>query len=158
MRGIHQTVSKYLCILSMIVLVLTGCQQKTEPPNIFINMQIETIDDSNHHLIVTVRDIDGNPITDATVKAELGELSVQSDRHQAGVFTIPVNWDLSGDWTITLYVTRPDNTNITREFEAWQIMESGACAPVEETLTNDEGECTIERPTLSPFALPSTGQ
>lgn len=150
---------RYIWILPLMILMsLAGCQSGEDEPEMTINMQVENVSDEETNLIITIRDAEGNPLNDVIVEAEFGALTEQSSIGDSGVFTIPVSWDLGEDWTMTIRATREDNTTVSREFEAREVLETAACAPVEEVAAGDDAECEVELPTQSPFALPGTGQ
>jgi len=76
------------------------------------------------NLMVTVRDESGDPVNDATVNIKgdmthagmqpvLGESSLADN----GVYTIPYEWTMAGDWFVTVDVTFADGTSATERID-----------------------------------------
>ena len=75
-------------------------------------------------LMVTVKDQNGTAINDATVRIKgdmshagmqpvLGESATASN----GVYTIPYEWTMAGDWFVTIDVTFADGSTATERFD-----------------------------------------
>ncbi|MFT5193669.1 MAG: hypothetical protein ACI9EW_000079 [Cellvibrionaceae bacterium] len=75
-------------------------------------------------LLITVQDKAGNLINNAHVNIKgsmthagmqsvLGETSLANN----GVYTIPYEWTMAGDWFVTVNVTLSDGTAVTEQFD-----------------------------------------
>lgn len=75
-------------------------------------------------LIVTLTTSAGVPVTDALVSARgdmnhAGMMPETGDGQHtaAGIYRIPFNWTMAGDWIVTVVVVLPDGSSATRRFD-----------------------------------------
>lgn len=75
-------------------------------------------------LLVTVTDDAGTPITDATITArgDMDHAGMQpvdgTGEHTAdGVYRVPFEWTMGGDWFVTITATRPDGSSAVQRFD-----------------------------------------
>ncbi|GAB5490474.1 MAG: hypothetical protein Phog2KO_06890 [Phototrophicaceae bacterium] len=108
---------RVLSALLIALLVLVGCRQTNEPTaeNVTIGVTLDSdmamVGDAT--LLVTVTDEDGNPINDASVSVQgdmthAGMIPVIPDAvstAEEGVYAIPFEFTMGGDWIITVDVT-----------------------------------------------------
>ncbi len=123
-------------LLLVLVLLLAACRESAQPtptpenftpsPDVEIEMAVEpsppTAGDAV--LVVTLHSPDGAPITNASIAARgdmnhagmvpvFGETNQNSD----GVYRIPFEWSMGGDWIVTLTVTLADGAQVERSFD-----------------------------------------
>ncbi len=75
--------------------------------------------------MITVKDTDGNPINDATVdiKGDMSHAGMQpvlgesSASNGEGMYMIPYEWTMAGDWFVTVNVTLADGTVGSERFD-----------------------------------------
>ncbi len=76
-------------------------------------------------LMITVEDTEGNAINDATVdiKGDMSHAGMQpvlgesSASNGAGMYVIPYEWTMAGDWFVTVNVTLADGTTESQRFD-----------------------------------------
>lgn len=99
-------------------------------------------------LLITVTDSNGEPINDATVavKGDMTHAGMQpvlaeAAAGEAGVYTIPFEWTMGGDWIVTVDVTLADGTVVSKQFSdisiAGETTEMDHSEHVEETAEVD---------------------
>ena len=113
------------------LLLLAGCRQTNEPndaANINVAVAVEpdapTVGDAT--LLVTVTDGADQPINDATISVR-GDMShagmvpvireVSEARDDMGVYEVPFEWTMGGDWFVDFTVTLPDGSSETQRYE-----------------------------------------
>ncbi len=121
----------FIGILIVTVLVLVGCResQQTEDSgdaDVTIDVAFEpdppTTGEST--LLITLTDADGDAINDASVAVRgdmnhAGMVPVNAEAGNAsdGVYSIPFEWTMGGDWILTVTATLADDTVITEEVD-----------------------------------------
>lgn len=119
------------CALPLLVLVLVGCRESAQPTatpaaNIEIDLTVDpappTVGETL--LVVTVMREDGSPINDAIVAvvgdmnhAGMQPVNGATDTAEAGVYRVPFEWTMGGDWIVTVTVTLRNGTIITETFD-----------------------------------------
>lgn len=110
----------------ILALLLAGCRQTT--PTNAATLQI-TLDTATPFTIgetilrVSVKDNQGNPVstakiavqgdmTHAGMKPEFGTAT----QGQAGLYEVPFNWSMGGDWVLTITATLPDGRASSQRF------------------------------------------
>lgn len=75
-------------------------------------------------LIITLADADGNPIEDAAlnVKGDMNHAGMvpvlaEASGGPAGVYDLPFEWTMPGDWIVTVEATLPDGSAAVERFE-----------------------------------------
>lgn len=123
-------------LLALSLLLLTACRESAQPaptvegststPDIDIEMAVEPAPPAagDAFLVVTLHYADGVPIDQANVAARgdmnhAGMVPVfgQTRDNINGVYRIPFEWTMGGDWIVTLTVTLPDGRQVERSFE-----------------------------------------
>ena len=130
----HRTLYRTFCLVALTALLvaLAGCGrvQKTAPTTddgLTITMTTEPsppiIGDGT--VILTVRDAAGRPVDDAKIEAE-GNMSHagmmpsfgKAAGGQGGVYRMPIQWTMGGDWYVDVKLTLADGKIATRRFPA----------------------------------------
>lgn len=122
---------RILIALCMSMLILVGCRQTNETTaenvliNVALNDDMAMVGDAT--LLVTVTDEDGTPINDATVSVRgdmthAGMVPVIPDpvtTAEDGVYSIPFEFTMGGDWIITVDVTlaNEETASVTYEID-----------------------------------------
>lgn len=92
-------------------------------------------------------DAEGAPVDDATlhVKGDMTHAGMvpvlaESEGGEAGVYTVPFQWTMAGDWIITVRAELPDGAIAQRRFQRTVFGEDTTCG--EERNKKDEGRRT----------------
>ena len=96
-----------------------------EDVEIALAVEDENLSVGEATLVVTVTDEDDNPVTDATVEVRgdmdhAGMVPVIPEpvtENEDGVYRIPFEWTMGGDWIVIVEVTLTDDTVAAQEFE-----------------------------------------
>ena len=79
-------------------------------------------------LMLTLNDNEGQPINDAnlSIKGDMNHAGMQpvlAEASQAtnGVYSVPFEWTMGGDWVVTVDVTLADGTTFSQRFDGLQI-------------------------------------
>lgn len=120
---------RFLFIGMALLLVLAGCRESAQP-TAASSLQIEFNTDplppvpGEGTLIITVKDANGAAVNDATVTVRgdmnhAGMVPVEGESQEAsdGLYRIPFNWSMGGDWILTVTATRPDGTTGSQRFD-----------------------------------------
>ena len=126
-------VIKLLIAFTLITLVAAGCRESNgddeiTASNVEIGVEVETEAESlsvgEATLVVTVTNEDGDPVTDASIEVR-GDMDhagmvpvIREDitDNEDGVYRIPFEWTMGGDWIVVVEVTLPDETIAAQEF------------------------------------------
>lgn len=123
-----------LLIMMLVVgaLLLTSCRQQETPTTLDDDALLISVEDSGagdvttgeSTLVVTVEDSAGNPVTDATVSvrgdmthAGMSPVLRESDDGANGIYEVPFEWTMGGDWIVDVVVTLPDGSEHQRSFD-----------------------------------------
>jgi hypothetical protein len=97
--------------------------QQTNNDGIRIIIAVESTSVGETALLVTVTDKEGTPIDNATVSVKgdmshAGMVPVLADatNGENGVYEMPFEWTMGGDWIVTVEVTLPDGRSATQQF------------------------------------------
>jgi hypothetical protein len=119
-----------------LLLLLAACRQSAQPtptpelltptPEIEIEMAVEPSPPATGDAVLLVRlhHPDGTPIENARIAVRgdmnhggmvpvLGEAAEASD----GIYRVPFEWTMGGDWIVTLTVTLEDGRQVERRFD-----------------------------------------
>ena len=114
-------------IVGFLFLLLTACgtrnSQQTNDGDIRLMVAIESTTVGPTSLIITVTDATGAPINDATISVKgdmshAGMVPVLADATggDSGVYKMPFEWTMGGDWVVTVEATWPDGRSTTQQF------------------------------------------
>lgn len=119
--------NKWLFILLIVVFSLAGCQRASQQNNTAdfeMSLFSQSTQVGETVLVVTLTEADGTPITNATliVRGDMthaGMAPVLRDgmtENKDGVYEIPFEWTMGGDWVVTVDATLPDGRSVTKDF------------------------------------------
>jgi hypothetical protein len=107
-----------------------GCRQATDPVSsdavqIDVAFEPEELRIGESTLLITITDAAGNPIPDATinVRGDMSHPGMQpvirdvEGGDENGVYTVPFEWTMAGDWIVEVNVTLDDGTEAGERFE-----------------------------------------
>jgi hypothetical protein len=119
---------RWTIALLILLTVLTGCRQQaqTTADNLTIDLRIDPdmpmVGDAT--LVITLTGADDQPVSDATVTAR-GDMShagmvpvietVESGTD--GVYELPFEWTMAGDWTVEVTVELANGETATQSFD-----------------------------------------
>lgn len=116
-------------LLFLLVFVLAACgsraSQQPDDSGISMDLTAESTEVGKTTLRITLEDAQGTPINDATldVKGDMthaGMVPVLANdvtNGQDGVYEIPFEWTMGGDWIVTVEATLADGRTISRRFD-----------------------------------------
>ncbi|GAB4283186.1 MAG: hypothetical protein Kow0080_37210 [Candidatus Promineifilaceae bacterium] len=118
---------KWLFVLLIVIFSLTGCQRASQQDNTAdfeMSLFSQSTQVGETVLVVTLTEADGSPITNATliVRGDMthaGMTPVLRDgitENTDGVYEIPFEWTMGGDWVVTVDATLPDGRSVTKDF------------------------------------------
>ncbi len=118
---------KFIILLAL--LLVTGCRQQAQTTtdtgvNIDVRYEPEQPAVGDATLLITVTDAAGSPINAAQITAR-GDMNhagmvpviAEADSGENGVYTVPFEWTMSGDWFLEVTVTLPDGTTAAETFD-----------------------------------------
>lgn len=116
-------------MLILAAVVMTGCRNEmrsTDDAQINIDLTVEPAEPvvGNAILSVILTDTQGNPIEDATIEvrgdmthAGMPPVLVSATDGEAGLYQIPIEWTMSGDWLVDVTVTLVGGEVVQERFE-----------------------------------------
>lgn len=121
--------SKMLNLLGMgvLFLLLAACNgrnsQQTNDANLQIIVAVQSTIVGKTNLLVTITDAAGNPVNDATIAVK-GDMShagmvpvlAAAAGGENGVYEMPFEWTMGGDWVVSVEVALPDGRSTTKQF------------------------------------------
>jgi hypothetical protein len=122
-----KTVYKFM-LIGVLFLLTTACNgrnsQQSNNTDIRIIVAVESTNVGETSLIVTLTDTAGSPINDATVsvKGDMSHagmvpvLAKVTGGGDNGVYKMPFEWTMGGDWVVTVEATLPDGRSATQQF------------------------------------------
>lgn len=121
--------------LFSLLLLTVGCQrtsQQASQSDLQIEVEPMSTSVGDTILMVTVTDADGNPIDDATVDvkgdmthAGMEPVLTEVEGGENGVYALPYEWTMAGDWYMTVNVTLPDGSTASQQFDGFSISGEG---------------------------------
>jgi hypothetical protein len=122
--------SKYLSLLILIVLFTTACTRQSAAGglatnvNVKLNIEPDPPVVGNSMIRLEVRDESGQPIEDLDIQikgdmthAGMAPVFGVSLYEGEGVYSIPFEWTMAGDWVLQVAADLPDGTLLNRSFE-----------------------------------------
>jgi len=120
---------RWRIIALIMVVILAGCRQQaaqtTEDLSVNIDLRLEPEDPvvGEAQLQVTVTDGEGIPIEDAKVSVR-GDMSHagmvpvlgETEGGENGVYIVPFEWTMAGDWTVEVNVELSEGITATETF------------------------------------------
>jgi hypothetical protein len=133
MRYILQSASLSRCVLVSLCLVvfLVGCRQsqqtpQADPESVIISVEAvpQTPVVGEAELQIKLSDQAGQPIAGAKVDvrgdmthAGMEPVFASADSGTDGIYTVPFEWTMAGDWIVSVTVTQPNQGLITKTFD-----------------------------------------
>ena len=122
-------------ILVVAMLVLAGCRESQagipgdgESINIEATFTPEVPAVGDATMLVTLTDTDGEAITNAsvTIHADMNHAGMVPvietvEDNEDGVYTIPFEWTMGGDWIVTVTATFPNGDTYSQDFEVMGV-------------------------------------
>ncbi|MCB9422828.1 MAG: FixH family protein [Ardenticatenaceae bacterium] len=116
-----------LVLISFLLLLLSACggrnSQQTNDSDIRIIVAVESTTVGETNLLITVTDKAGTPINDAavSVKGDMSHAGMvpvlgEASSGENGVYKMPFEWTMGGDWVLTVDVTLPDGRSTSQQF------------------------------------------
>ena len=143
-----------LLIATLAALLLVACggrqSQQIDSTAVDITLEAASTEVGRTQLLITIQDSGGNPIDDATLEIK-GDMShagmtpvlADSASGTAGVYTVPFEWTMGGDWFVTVQATLNDGTVISKRFSDFAIGD-GMEMEMESDEEMDHGEMEME--------------
>ena len=123
---------KHIILASLIVLslLLGSCRRSTQPNDeaANVNMALAVRPPApavgQATLLITLTDTADDPINGAVleirgdmVHAGMEPVLASVDAGQNGIYEVPFEWTMAGDWIVTVTASLPDGRTVTREFD-----------------------------------------
>jgi hypothetical protein len=117
---------------ALIVLLVAACRQSQQAATNIAddNIQIELATEPNPPtigegiLLITVQNADGGMVNieRVEVRGDMNHAGMQpvfssADTPENGIYNLPFNWTMGGDWFLTVTATLEDGTTATRRFD-----------------------------------------
>jgi hypothetical protein len=120
-----------MMLMVLLIAILTGCREAATPTpendaSIVIEAAVEPENPSvgESMLVISIRDAAGDPISDATLNirgdmSHAGMLPVlaQADAGEEGVYRVPFEWTMSGDWFVEVTATLSTGETVSQRFD-----------------------------------------
>ena len=123
---------RYVILTALVLLsvFIGGCRRSssqnevTSDVNITLAVEPDTPAVGSSNLHITLTDGNDTPINDAVLEIR-GDMShagmepvlANAEAGQAGVYKVPFEWTMAGDWIVTVTATLPEGRIATREFD-----------------------------------------
>ena len=129
---------KYMLPISLALLLLLGngcarASQQADSADVQITMTAIPFPPhiGESRLVIQVSDEMGSPIDDAhlSVKGDMTHagmapvLAEVDGGGEAGVYTVPFEWTMAGDWVVTVELQLPDGTKAQKRFDMAVLFE-----------------------------------
>jgi hypothetical protein len=117
------------CVLIFVTATITGCRaqvQSSEDAGVTIDLVVEPDELIVGNAVFAVRltDQTGEPIDDAIVEvrgdmthAGMSPVLASTSESEAGLYRIPFEWTMGGDWLIDVTVTLAEGGTVQERFE-----------------------------------------
>ncbi len=115
-----------LAVLLVFALTLAGCRQsaQTSTADISIALRAESLAVGETTLHITLTDASGQPVSAQKIElrgdmthAGMQPVLAASSTGENGVYDLPFEWTMSGDWIVTVKVTMADGTVAEKRFD-----------------------------------------
>ena len=122
---------RYIVMITVGVLVLAGCRGAGEtysPEAAGVDMELSVAPNppmvGNATLVITLTDVEGQTIDDATVRvrgdmdhAGMQPVLAEAATGDAGDYVVPFEWTMGGDWFVVVTATLPDGRTVEQQFD-----------------------------------------
>lgn len=124
-----------ISVLALVALTVVSCRESAQPkptPNataasieIDLSYDPDPPTPGDGTIVVALTESDGTPFTEAQSVVVRGDMTHAGmapengsvDSGENGVYRVPFNWSMGGDWILTVTVTLADGGEISEEFE-----------------------------------------
>lgn len=115
-----------LAVLLVFALTLAGCRQsaQTSTADISIALRAESLAVGETTLHITLTDASGQPVSAQKIElrgdmthAGMQPVLAESSTGENGVYDLPFEWTMSGDWIVTVKATMADGTVAEKRFD-----------------------------------------
>ncbi len=125
-------VSLTILMLTLTAISMTACNRTNDSAavaGLHITLTADALGFPGQGLVIQITDDDGQPITDVTVSAEgnmnhAGMVPVLTesvwdgaDGAEDGIYHLPFQFTMLGDWIITVKIEQRDGTRLTQDFD-----------------------------------------
>ncbi len=118
---------RVFCVLSLLWL-MAACRQPAAESSDNINIAVSVADEAlavgEATLIITLTDANGAPINDASleVRGDMNHAGMQpvlrsAQDGEAGIYRVPFEWTMGGDWFVEVTATRSNGESATARFD-----------------------------------------
>jgi len=123
-------IPKIILLLSLLAALLGGC--RTTPPTETLTDDLDITAQLDPDppqigaaiLVLTILNAQGGPVSDAhiNVRGDMNHAGMRPvlrevDGGEGGVYRIPFEWTMGGDWFVDVEITLPDGTIARRRFD-----------------------------------------
>lgn len=126
----NKSLAVLLMSLLLVAVVIAGCRESAQPvesdPDLTIDLRIDPEPPAMGEatLLVTLATIGGEPVTGAAVSVRgdmdhagmVPVLGSAEETDEPGVYSVPFEWTMGGDWIVTVTVTQADGEVGTEDF------------------------------------------
>lgn len=143
-----------IALLLFVLTAVIACspRQSQQEGNSEYDLELETMSTAvgDTMLMITLTDADGNPVDGAIVEARgnmthagMQPVLAEVSESENGVYTIPFEWTMGGDWFVDVAATLEDGTTVSEQFDGISV--SGEGMDMEEMdMDMEEGEMDME--------------
>jgi hypothetical protein len=123
-------VKRIFLLFCLLLLTFSGCRQSQQSATSQADVRIELSTDptppetGDGTLLVTVTNPDGSPanVVRVEVRGDMNHAGMQpvfsgADLPEDGVYRVPFNWTMGGDWVLDVTALLDDGSTATRRFE-----------------------------------------
>ncbi len=117
--------------MTALALMLLGCRQAPPAanPNVSIRLDLSQAASVGEAVArITLTNASGGPIDNArvTLRGDMTHAGMQpvireTDVSEQGVYTLPFDWTMAGDWFLEVSVILPDGSSASQTFEGYRI-------------------------------------
>lgn len=140
-RRVRQSVWLFI-LLALTLAVAGGCRRASHQPdagNITIELERPLFEPAAGPTVLYLRVLDtaGNALDNAAIHARadmihagMVPLFVEAGAGRNGLYTLPIEWTMTGDWVVSVEASLPDGRRAARQFDF--------------TVTGEDVYCTSE--------------
>lgn len=128
-ESVYEKLVPGFIVLLLLLLPPAGCVRHSRAPgaeNVKMALEVEPAPPvrGSATLLITLQDADGNPLEDArlNVKGDMSHAGMESvlaegEGGPGGVYQVPFEWTMGGDWIVTVEAILGDGTTVSRRFD-----------------------------------------
>lgn len=158
----HGSVFTRLLVL-LLLFTIAGCResaQETETPDDYqMTLDVESDSVGETTLLVTLLNAESEPVNDAVidVKGDMNHagmvpvLGSSENAPEHGVYRVPFNWTMGGEWILVVTASLPDDTTFSEEFNINITAEDGNMGGMDMEATEEAESALGNVAALAPF-------